>query len=82
MPNERDGWVVSVSGSRLNPEDDALAVEHFGEPRIYLEITIPGIRTTGNDQRAIGRKAIQEAIVMLQAALDSPSELAGFTAQK
>ena len=74
----RKGWTVSVDGEANNPGGDKITVCRHDSPRVVLEIDVPGIRSAGEDQRRQGREAIQEALVALQEALESPSALAGF----
>ena len=72
------GWVVSISGENNNPDNDKITVIRRDAPRIRLEIDAPGIRSSGKDQKHLGRRLIQDAVTALQEALDSPSALPGF----
>ena len=76
--NALTGWVVSINGVGGDPAGDQIIAIRHDPPRIRLEIDAPGIRSAGGDQLRQGRRAIQEAVTDLQAALDSPSALPGF----
>jgi len=71
-------WTIEVSGTTILPEDDKLTLIRHDQPRIFLEIAVPGIRSAGEDQRQMGRQAILDAIDALQAVLNSPTALPGF----
>lgn len=75
---EPSGWHVGVTGDAGDPTNDKIYLIRHDPPRIHLEIGAPGIRSAGEDQRKLGRQAIQKAVTALQEALDSPSVLAGF----
>jgi len=76
--NIRKGWVVHIDGEVSDPSGDKITVFREESPRIRLEIDAPGIRSAGEAQKNLGRKAIQDAVIALQKALDSPSALPGF----
>ena len=72
------GWVVSISGTRDEPDGDKLTLTRHDPSRVFLEIDVPGLRSSGDDQRQMGRQAIRGVLASLQEALDSPSALSGF----
>jgi hypothetical protein len=83
MPEEKiSRWTTSISGD-LSASGEKIAIMRQGWlPRIYLEIDAPGFQSAGADQRQLGREVIQTALDALQAALDSPTELAVFHADR